>query len=377
VDESDVVVVGAGLAGAASAAALAARGYRVVVLEQFLLGHRHGSSHGSARIVRRAYGDALYTRLAGRSFELWREVELRSGAALLRMLGGIDFGARRNVPGIAGQLAEAGVAHELLDAAEAERRWPGMVFDGPVLFHPQAGTLDADAAVSALLELAVRDGAAVRPATCVREIRVEGPGARVLLADGGALPAARVVIAAGAWLPPLLGTLVPLPPLRVTEQHVFHLRRRDPTAPPWPSVIHQDAATAYHLAGGRDGGPEDDRKIGEHDRGTPTTAATRSGTVDPAARQRVIDYVQRWLPGLEPVPRSETTCLYTATPTEDFLLDSVGPVIVCSPCSGHGAKFAPLIGEMVADEVHGRGSAPTRFRLAAHRQPQPAAGVSL
>ncbi len=373
----DVAVIGAGLAGAATAATLAARGRSVTVLEQFRAGHRHGSSHGSARIVRRAYGDPLYLALTGPALELWRDLEDRSGARLLRMLGAIDFGPGRDVPVIAEHLAAARVAHEVLDAAEAERRWPGMVFDGPVLFHPQAGTLDADEAVTAMLRLAEIDGATVRSGAAVRTVRADGDAATVVLADGEALSAGRVVVAAGAWLQPLLGDTVPLPPLRVTEQHVFHFPRQDPAAPPWPSVIHALTHPVYHLAGGRDGGPADDRKIGEHDLGTLTTAASRSGRADPESRRRVVDYVRRWLPGLEPTPRSETTCLYTSTPTEDFLLDSVGPVVVCSPCSGHGAKFAPLVGEWVADEIDGRDRVPARFRLAAHRGARTSAGVSL
>jgi sarcosine oxidase len=83
------------------------------------------------------------------------------------------------------------------------------------------------------------------------------------------------------------------------------------------------------------------------------------------------------LPGLDPTPRSEATCLYTETPTEDFVLDRVGDLVVCSPCSGHGAKFTPLIGEMVADLLTGDGgSVPDRFRLAAHATARPAS-VSL
>src|SRR6266516_4801060 len=136
--EDPVVIVGAGLSGAAAAWALSRRGVPVVLLEQFALGHRLGSSHGSARIVRRAYGDALYVSLTGRAFELWRELEAASGAVVLRMLGGLDFGVRRDVPTVARLLGEAGVPHELLPAAEASARWPGMVFEGDVVFHPQA-----------------------------------------------------------------------------------------------------------------------------------------------------------------------------------------------------------------------------------------------
>jgi sarcosine oxidase len=133
-------------------------------------------------------------------------------------------------------------------------------------------------------------------------------------------------------------------------------------------VIHEWTGNAvYHLAGGRDGGPDDDRKIGEHLGGRPTSAAGRDGIVDPVGRERVVRYVQRWLPGLDATPRSEITCLYTDTPSEDFLLDRVGDLVVCSPCSGHGAKFAPLIGELVAGLVVGDGApVPDRFRLTTH-----------
>jgi sarcosine oxidase len=359
-----VVIVGAGLAGAASAWALSRRDVPVVVLEQFAAGHRHGSSHGSARIVRRGYGDALYTRLTGRAFELWREVEQSSGASLLRMLGGLDFGVNRNVAAVAGHLADAGVEHEVLPAAEAGRRWPGMVFDGDVVYHPQAGTMDAAASVTALLALAAARGADVRHETAAVAVR----GDRVVLADGSELPARCVVVAAGGWVEPLLDGAVALPPLRVTQQQVFHFPRRDPSLAPWPSVIHEPVGHAvYHLAGGRDGGPDDDRKVAEHDGGVVTTAAGRDGVVNADSRARVISYVQRYLPGLDPTPSSEITCLYTETPTEDFILDRVGDLVIASPCSGHGAKFAPLTGELVAALVTGSDEdVPERFRLATH-----------
>ncbi|MDT4910892.1 MAG: sarcosine oxidase [Pseudonocardiales bacterium] len=361
--DDPVVIIGAGLAGAAAAWAMSRRGLPVVVLEQFAAGHARGSSHGSARIVRRAYGDALYVSLTGRAFELWRELELTSGAQLLRMLGGLDFGPRRNVATVASLLAEDGVPHEVLPPGEAARRWPGMVFDTDVVFHPQAGTMDAAGAVTALLDQATGLGAVVHHSTQAATVADR----RVVLTDGSVLAARCVVVAAGGWVVPLLSGVLSLPPITVTQQQVFHFPRRDPSAPPWPSVIHEpDENPVYHLAGGRDGGPGDDRKIGEHDGGHATTAATRDGVVDAESRARVIRYVERWLPGLHPTPRGEVTCLYTDTPSEDFVLDRIGDIVVCSPCSGHGAKFAPLIGEYVADLVTGAGTVPDRFRLAAH-----------
>ena len=362
----DVVIIGAGLSGAATAWATAAPGRSVLVLEQFVTAHAHGSSHGSARIVRRAYGDELYTRLTGQAFELWSELERLSGATVLRMLGGLDFGPHRDVAAVARHLAAAGVAHEVLDAAEAQRRWPGMRFDGEVVYHGQAGTMDPEVAVAAFLSLAGARGAQVMSQTAATSVRVVGDRAVVSLADGSQISASTAVIAAGAWVGPLVGSLVALPRLRVTQQQVFHFPRLDTTATPWPSVIHEDARPIYHLAGGRDGGPGDDRKIGEHDGGNETTAATRDGQVQPDSRARVVEYVKRWLPGLDPTPRGEATCLYTQTPTEDFILDRVGPLVVCSPCSGHGAKFAPLIGLLAGGLVDGTGEVPGRFRLAGH-----------
>jgi monomeric sarcosine oxidase len=360
--DADVVIVGAGLAGAATAWALSQRGRSVVLLEQFTPGHLSGSSHGSARIVRRAYGDGLYTRLTGRAFELWREVEQQSGEQIIRMYGGLDFGPGRNVDTVAAHLADAGVPHEVLPSDEAERRWPGMRFEGDVVYHDQAGTMDAALAVSTMARLA---GADVRYGTPAVSVSAAG---EVALADGSVLHADTVVVAAGAWVGPLLSSVVDLPPLRVTQQQIFHFPRLDPTQPPWPSTIHEPVTSAvYHLAGGRDGGAGDDRKIGQHDGGVDCTADTRTGEVNPQAREWAVEYVKRWLPGLSPEPRNEATCLYTETPTEDFILDRVGPVVVCSPCSGHGAKFAPLIGELVADLVQGSGEVPDRFRLAEHK----------
>jgi sarcosine oxidase len=164
--------------------------------------------------------------------------------------------------------------------------------------------------------------------------------------------------------------VVALPPLTVLQTQVFHFPRRDPDAT-WPTFIHgTPAGEIYGLPGGRDGGPDDAVKVGEHRAGTVTTADARTGVVDPAARERVVAHVRRFLPGLDPSVYAETTCLYTFTRSEDFVLDRVGDVVVCSACSSHGAKFAPLVGELAADLALGDGSAvPERFRLAAHGVP--------
>ncbi|MCM2424989.1 FAD-dependent oxidoreductase [Streptomyces sp. RKAG337] len=363
---AELVVIGGGLMGTATAWAASRRGLSVLLLEQFAPGHALGSSHGSSRIVRRGYEDPLYTQLTGRSFELWRELESDSGTSLLRMLGSVDFGTRQYAGSVAAQLAAAGVAHEVLRPDEAERRWPGMRFEGPVVHHAQGGTVDAASAVTAFTGAAVRRGAVVRYGAAVAALEATKDGARVHLADGDTVLADHVVVAAGGWTAGLLAGHVELPPLTVTQQDTFHFPRLDPAAPAWPSVLHEQGAGIYHLAGGRDGGPADDRKVGEHYAGRETTAAGRDGVITAESRARVVAYVKRWLPGLDPTPRTETSCLFTFTPSEDFLLDRAGPFVVCSPCSGHGAKFAPLIGELATGLVTGDATVPEPFRLTAH-----------
>ena len=369
----DLVIVGAGLAGAAAAHAAAKRGLNVVVLDAFGPGHRNGSSHGSARIFRRAYPDPLYVRLTGQAGERWRELAAEAGEDFITTTGGLDFGAARNPAKLHAVLSRCGVPAELMTAAAAARRWPQFDFAGveQVMFHPDAGVLDPDRAVAAMLRLAAAAGADVRFDTPVTRLAAAGGGA-VAHTDSGTFTAPVIAVAAGAWIAPLLDGLLKLPPLTVTQQQVFHFAP-PPGAPaaagPWPIFIDDaDDGYIFGLPGGRDGEVPGAIKIGEHNPGQVTTADGRDFRVDPAARARVRAYVGKRLPGLDQAPVNETTCLYTWTANEDFIIDrpAGGPFVVASPCSGHGAKFAPLLGEIIADLVTGGATADSRFTLAAH-----------
>ena len=185
---------------------------------------------------------------------------------------------------------------------------------------------------------------------------VDGTRARVVL-DHAVLDADCVVVAAGAWVSKLVDGLIELPPLRVTQESVFHFAPRDVQSW-WPSLIHHhDDATIYGLET-----PGVGVKLAEHHTGPDVDPDTRDGLIDPGSRERVVQFVERWMPGLEPVPVDEVTCLNTTTGSEDFLIARVGPTVLASPCSGHGFKFSPLVGAMIADVVDG-GDAPDRFRL--------------
>jgi sarcosine oxidase len=378
-ESSDYVVVGGGLAGAATAWQLAARGHQVTLLERSTPAAHDGSSHGSARIFRYAYPDPFYTRAVVESKSLWDGLATASGNSLITPFGAVDYGPERNPRLLAAVLADEGIEHELLSAAEARTRWPQIAFDTEVLWHPGAGVIDAETAVNAMVGLAVGHGARLLTGWELQSVERTGAGYRLRSVSGETVDACNVVISAGGWLPGLLGQLslpagflAGLPEITVRQEQAFHFRYRDSGdgaaasgAAAWPTFIHKAAdIQAYGLPGGRDAGFAG-QKVAEYNGGKLIPSAfDQTGEVDPANRLRVVDYVRRYLPGLDPEPYAETTCLFTNTPTEDFVIDRAENLTVLSPCSGHGAKFAPLIGQWAADLATGTGTVPGRFRSA-------------
>jgi sarcosine oxidase len=260
-----------------------------------------------------------------------------------------------------------GVTAELMTAEAATERWPGISFGpAPVMFHPDGGVIDPERAMTAMRGIAAGYGAQICFGSPVLRVEAGDAGATVHTADRS-WRAPVVIVAAGAWLEPLLGGQLPLPPLVVSQVQAFHFAPR--YAAPWPVFIYHDEVTVYGLPAGRDGKVPGAVKIGEHGRGTVTTGDGRDGIVSPAVRDRVRAFDGRRLGGLDPAPVGEVTCLYTSTANEDFILDRYGPFVVCSPCSGHGAKFAPLVGEIAADLACGGVPPEPRFTLAAQRGP--------
>jgi monomeric sarcosine oxidase len=349
---ADVVVVGGGLVGLGAAWALSRRGKRVVVLEAFEPGHAKGSSHGSARIFRRAYPDELYVRLTGEAGKLWRELEEEAGEELISVTGAIDFGVSP-VPRIMYDLlTEQHIPAELLTARQARERWPQFVFteQEQILYHPEGGVIDSDRAMAAMARLAAERGADIRYGVQVTGIDQDG----TVRTEHEILQADRVIVAAGAWTGPLLGDHVKLP-LTVTQKEAFHYRPVAGTNKQnWPTFIHtaSDGVTFYGLPSGPD--VPGAIKVGVHNMGTVTTGDDRDFRTDPRVRSRARRFVMESIPGLDPEPVTEVSCLYTSTPSEDFIIDRRGSIVVVSACSGHGAKFAPLTGELAADLADGK-----------------------
>lgn len=376
-ESAEYAVIGAGLSGAAAAWQLAAGDHEVALLERSTPANDHGSSHGSARIFRYAYPDAFYASLVREAKSGWDELARLSGSQLITPTGAVDFGGIRKPERLAAVLAGQGIAHELLSAAAARERWPLIAFDTPVLWHPDAGVIDAHRSVAAMVDQALAHGARLHNNLAVESITEDRGGYLLTGADGRAIHAANVIVAAGGWLPRLLRSLslpaafrAAIPEIQVRQEQAYHFPyadQPDPAGSPWPTFIHKRAGgQAYGLPGGSDAGFRG-QKVAEYNSGRILpSAADQDGVVDPTNRRRVIKYVEQYLPGLVPEPYAETTCLFTNTPTEDFIMDTVDNITILSPCSGHGAKFAPLIGQLAAGLATGTGSVPDRFRLAAH-----------
>lgn len=350
---ADVVVVGAGAMGSATAWWLARRGVDTVLVEQFEQGHARGSSHGTTRIFRLAYDDRRYVRMALEALPLWRELEDDAGQVLLETTGGVDHGDPGLVVAAVDALAAEGVTNEVLRAREAAERWPGMRFDGDVLVQPDAGRCLADATVRALQARAAAHGADVRFGTGAASVAVAAPdgaagsGREVRVRTEAEEWAARAaVVTAGAWVAPVIGADVPLPPIKVTREQVQHFAPyQAPSGSPieWPSFIHHRSRFVYGLLS-----PDEGVKVAFHHEGPVVDPDTRTFELDVRASADAAAYAEAWLPGVEPVPVLGATCLYTSTPTWEFVIERHGPIVIGSPCSGHGFKFTPLIGRTLA-----------------------------
>lgn len=344
----DVVVVGGGAMGSAAAWQLARRGVAVVLLERFEAGHVNGASHGASRIFRLSYPDPVHIGLAQEAGRLWRELEEAGGTRLLTVTGGVDHGGHPSLRELADGLAAAGVPRTWLAPEEAAERWPGMRFDTRALYHPDSGRLHADRSVATLQAEAQRLGAVVRHSSPVTSIEVLGDDAVLVHTDGESFRARRVVAAVNAWASKLLGQLVPLPPLRVTQEQPAHFAARVPEEG-WPSFGH-------HAAGGSMAGPiyglatpGQGIKVGFHGTGPEVDPDRRDFTAEPARLAALRDYARQWLPGVDPDAADPISCTYTTTPDSTFVLDRHGPVVVATGFSGHGFKFVPAVGRVLVD----------------------------
>ncbi len=374
----DHIVVGGGVVGLAATWQLARRGSRVLLLERFDPGHTHGASHGATRNMNNAYEEAFYLDLYDEALDLWRELEDESGERLLTLCGLVTHGDPAAVTAAHAALDARGAAIELIDPDEASERWPGMRFEGSVLVNRDAGRIHAETALEVLAAKAEEHGAELRYRHRVTGIdRVQDRAALTALTPEGEeirLEAAGVVVAAGAWTRGLLDGLVQLPRLTVTEEHPAHFAVLPGLVEPgseewWPSFNHFMAAADPDSRRGNVYGmltPGEGVKVGFHMTGDVVDPDVRRFRASDIAREALRDHVATWFPGLDPGSAAEISCTYTSTESGRFVLDRVGPVTVAAGFSGHGFKFAPAVGRVLADAALGSAFPPEQFRIAAH-----------
>ncbi|HEV8253352.1 MAG TPA: N-methyl-L-tryptophan oxidase [Vicinamibacteria bacterium] len=364
---AEVIVAGLGAMGSAAAWQLARRGRRVVGFDRYAPPHMLGSTHGRSRIIREAYFEHPgYVPLLRRAYENWADLERESGRRLLRQTGGLMAGPETGVlfSGARRSAREHALPHEVLAAGEIRRRFPGFTppEDTIGLFEPRAGMLAPEASVEAALDLARRHGAELRTNEPVLSWRADGRGVEVTTAEG-THRAARLILSAGPWLPSLLGALGR--PLQV-ERQLFHWFEPAQTpelfGPDRCPVAVWEYAPDRIFATQPDVG--DGMKAGIHHEGETTDPdhVRREPTAEDESAMRRL--VERYMPAAAGRLREARVCLYTNTPDHHFVID-VHPdhpqVIVASPCSGHGFKFASVVGEILADlATEGR----SRFDLA-------------
>jgi sarcosine oxidase len=352
--DADIVVVGGGIVGAATARALAGTVATVVLLERFELGHPHGSSHGTSRIFRLNYPDECFVRLASAASKAWRELEEQCGQTLIERTGSLDIGPVASETARA--LAACGVAFQTLDANEVHARWP-LRLDAheTAVFQAEGGITFADRAHAAFVSLAAERGVDVRQHSPVRALTLERRGVRVTL-DAGELTARTVVVAAGAWAPLLLaevGIELAVVPTRETVAYLdLSGADRLPPVIDYARTPRQGTAgiarvgqSAYALAA-----PGHGLKAGLHHSG-PVTDPDDAAATDDGVAEWVAAWASSRYDGVGEVRASET-CLYTNTADEGFVLERHGRVVVGSACSGHGFKFAPVVGRTLAALAH-------------------------
>ena len=369
----DVIVLGLGAVGSAAAYQLAKRGQRVLGLDQFSPPHVRGSTHGETRITRLAIGEgAEYSPLAIRSHELWRGIERETGQKLLHPCGGLIISNSRSKPkshGVSDLLdtsiaaaRQFGIAHEVLGAEDIRRRFPQFAVEDheQAYYEPSAGYLLVETCVAANLRLAEKHGAELRVNQKVEGFEASGARVTVTTEDGSGYEAGRLLIAAGAWLPALIGG---------DYQRFFTVTRQvqlwfgiasEPASfvpGTMPVFIWEQAGKAQPIYGfPAVSGPAAGVKIATEGR----------QQVDPDAVDRVEPpgevqamyetYIKAHFPRLGPRIVRSAVCLYTVVAGGRFVIDRLAEsdrITFVSACSGHGFKHSAAVGEALAEMLTG------------------------
>jgi len=355
----DAIVVGLGAMGSATLFHLARRGLSVLGLEQFSPGHQFGSSHGDSRIIRETYFEhPLYVPLVQRAHELWRELEAATGNSLMTITGGLMIGPPDGsvVSGTLRSAREHGLPHEILTPSAVHDRFPAFELapDLVAVMDPRAGYLDPEACNRAHIDAARTAGAEARFDEPVLEWKPDGDGVRIRT-QTGTYTADHLVLAGGAWTGSLARDLDL--PLTIERQTVFwfesHGLPRDYHAADFPIYAYE--YKAGHICYGFPRLPRGMKASVMHSGELARDAESVRRMVKDDEVKPLRAALRPVLPQLaEAAVRESSVCIFTNTPDHDFIIDfhpEHRQVLISSPCSGHGFKFASAIGELQADLI--------------------------
>jgi sarcosine oxidase len=352
----DVAVVGLGGMGSAILAHCAARGASVIGLEQFTPAHDLGSSHGKTRMIRKAYfEDPAYVPLVLRAYELWPELERATGLEILRITGLLSVGEETSeiIRGTRRAASEHALLVESLSQREVKARYPTLkLWKGEVaLFEIDGGVLDPERAIRAHLQLAESGGAKIRFGVAMESWHATDESFELCLSDGTQISASKLVLALGAWFQETLESLGVRIRVQRNIQAWFRPRSHAYDAPGFPGFLLNREGLPAPLYGFPDFGHG--IKAAFHGFGDLTDAKQinreidQSSDVEPIARA-----LEQWMPGAAETLREAKPCMYTLTPDQHFVIDQHpghANLILCGGFSGHGFKFAPVVGEIAAD----------------------------
>lgn len=347
----DAAVVGLGAMGSAALYSLAKRDLSVVGIEQYELGHELGSSHGHTRIIRSVYNEGgIYLPLVKYAYREWERIEAESGCTFFHRTGGLDISETNGgILESALKVAKAsGFEHELLDGQEIEQRFPAFEFRKSVnaVYAPDSGVLESDNASSWMRDQAVKKGAVTKSNTVVTGWRLIGGGYE-LTTTTGVIKTRKIIISAGAWVTKLV------PSLRaylLPERQVVGWLEPDISHTQLPVFVYETSSKGRYYCQPPIG--EKGLKIGLlNHRGQRGEAYIQNIGVESEDEGLLNDGVQRCL---KVAPRKFTNlseCRFTMSPDGHFFIDALAgnpDLILLSPCSGHGYKFSPAIGELAA-----------------------------
>ena len=365
-EDRPVVVVGLGAMGSAACAQIALRGRPVIGLDRYSPPHDRGSTHGGSRIIRRAYFEHPdYVPLLRRALRGWEDLEARTGIPCMHRVGVLLLGGPRSEV-VEGSRLSADM-HDIpvreLDPGQLAATYPQFRVADDVrgLLEPGAGFLVPENGVRAYLGLARRHGADLRFDTRVSGLETDGTGGVVRI-EGGEIRASRIVVTVGAWIGQLLPALRRRVEFSPQLKHIVWFRPRDPgacAAPAMPAWVIDDGGACgdglYYGVPTWSGqfGPGG-VKVGFHGPGAPVDPDSGEREPDPAVVKRFERDMGRYLPDALAGAAAAATCLYTMSPDRHFVVDTVpGAEVVAFAAgfSGHGYKFAPVIGDLLADLV--------------------------